>query len=64
MKIRIDTYFDITCASCAKSRSTDFEMGMETQKGRLLKLAYSEGWKCISKRTLCPDCVKKRQLIT
>ena len=32
MKIKIDTYFDISCCQCAKSRSTDYEQGMEVSK--------------------------------
>lgn len=61
MKIRLDTYYDVTCDSCARSRSTDFEMGMETEKSILAKRAYSEGWKCIIGKTLCPECVRKKR---
>lgn len=61
MKIRLDTYFDVTCGACARSRSTDFEKGMATCKGRLSKMAYAEGWKCISGKTLCPDCTRKHR---
>ncbi len=59
MKIKIDTYFDVTCTQCAKSRSTDYEQGMETSKSILSKLAYSEGWKCLNGKTLCPICARK-----
>lgn len=59
MKIHIETYFDVTCSECGKSRSTDFEFGMETSKSRLSRLAYSEGWKCKGGKTLCPICAKK-----
>jgi hypothetical protein len=61
MKIKIDTYFDISCCQCAKSRSTDYEQGMEVSKSKLSKLAYLEGWKCINGKTLCPVCVKKEK---
>ena len=57
MKIRIDTYYDITCDCCSRSWSTDFNandrkmnrndeggMGMETNKQRLSRLAYASGW--------------------
>ena len=57
-KIHIDTYYDITCRECGRSRSTDFQMGMEMSKARLNKLAYSEGWKCKANRTLCPECAE------
>ena len=57
-KIHIDTYYDLTCQECGKSRSTDYQMGMEMSKARLSKLAYLEGWKCKSNRTLCPECAK------
>lgn len=57
-KIHIDTYYDLTCQECGKSRSTDFQMGMEMSKARLSKLAYSEGWKCKEGKTVCPDCAK------
>lgn len=56
MKIRIDTYYDITCDSCGRSWSTDFNanngqmddggMGMATSKQWLSKVAYKSGWKC------------------
>ena len=57
-RIQIDTYYDITCNHCGKSRSTDFQMGMEMSKSRLSKLAYNEGWKCKNEITLCPECAK------
>ena len=57
-KIHIDTYYDITCQECGRSRSTDFQRGMEMSKARLSKLAYSEGWKCKANRTLCPECAE------
>ena len=69
MKIRIDTYFDITCDSCGNSWSTDFNyntrqmydggMGMATNKQELRNLAYRSGWKCRKGKTLCPKCVVK-----
>lgn len=72
MKIRIDTYYDITCDECCRSWSTDFNaneqkmnrndeggMGMETDKQRLSRIAYASGWKCKNGKTLCPECVKK-----
>lgn len=74
MKIRIDTYYDITCDCCGRSWSTDFNvnegrmsrfrdggMGMEMDKKLLSKMAYSSGWKCKAGRTLCPDCLKDRR---
>ena len=57
----IDTYYDLTCSCCAKSRSTDFEMGMETQKARLVKYARAEGWRCIQNKLFCPDCAPKEK---
>lgn len=69
MKIRIDTYYDITCDSCGRSWSTDFNanngqmddggMGMATSKQWLSKVAYKSGWKCRKGKTLCPECVTK-----
>lgn len=72
MKIRIDTYYDITCDHCSRSWSTDFNaneqkmnrndeggMGMETNKQRLSRLAYASGWKCKNGKTLCPECAEK-----
>lgn len=57
-KIKIDTYYDITCDRCGKSRSTDYNLGMLTCKKELQKYAYAEGWKCKNGVTMCPDCVK------
>lgn len=61
MKIKIDTYFDVTCSHCGRSRSTDFERGMETKKTVLSKLAYREGWKCIQGNTYCPECALRKK---
>lgn len=72
MKIRIDTYYDLTCDECSRSWSTDFNandrkmnrndedgMGMETNKQRLTRLAYASGWKYKRGKTLCPECAEK-----
>jgi len=72
MKIRIDTYFDLTCDNCSRSWSTDFDcriqkmdpnggggMGMATDKQWLRKQANSHGWKNRAGKTLCPECLKK-----
>ncbi len=72
MKIRIDTYYDLTCDECSRSWSTDFNaneqrmnrnddggMGMETNKQRLSRLAYASGWKCKRGKTLCPECAER-----
>ena len=69
MKIRIDTYYDITCDKCGRSWSTDFSyndramtaagMGMWQNKALLLKAAYKSGWKYRKGATLCPDCLKR-----
>lgn len=58
-KIQIDTWYDVTCHCCARSRSSDFEKGMATSKTVLSKLAYREGWKSRNGVTLCPDCSLK-----
>ena len=70
MKIRIDTYYDITCDSCGRSWSTDFNanngqingggMGMATNKQWLGRVAYKSGWKCRKGKTLCPERVTKK----
>lgn len=70
-KIKIDTYYNITCDNCFRSWSTDFNlntgsmnesgMGMATNKANLSRMAYSSGWKCIRGRTLCPHCVKNQK---
>lgn len=70
MKIRIDTYYDLTCDHCGCSWSTDFNvndggmnkyggMGMATSKKLLSKIAYKAGWKCRGGKTLCHECLKK-----
>lgn len=74
IKIRIDTYYDITCDECCRSWSTDFNardgkmnycgdggMGMARNKTILTKSAYASGWKYKSGKTLCPECVAKLQ---
>ena len=54
-----DTYYDVTCGECARSRSTDFEMGMEASKDVLRARASQEGWIRKDKKNICPDCARK-----
>lgn len=69
--LKIDKYFDITCAVCGFSRSTDYERGFETDAARLRKLAKAEGWKAVeaedtedgTEGTLCPSCAAKCKYI-
>lgn len=74
MKVRIDTYYDLTCDSCARSWSTDFRvddrrmdvngdggMGMARSKSHLSKAAYRAGWKCFRGRILCPECLERER---
>lgn len=58
MSLRIDRYYDLTCAACGKSRSTDYDMGMSMNKELCLKSAIQEGWKEIGGKTVCPECAK------
>lgn len=57
--MRIDTYLDITCEACGRSRSTGFEKGMieGNDKKKFEMLAKSEGWGEKSTMTLCPKCL-------
>jgi len=70
-KIRIDTYYDLTCDNCARSWSTDFDyvskkmnqlnvggMGMAMDRNSLYHMAYKAGWKCRKGKTLCPECLQ------
>lgn len=60
--MKIDTYYDITCCRCARSRSTDFEKGMHHNKTALRKFAKAEGWgrDRETNNPICPDCMKGR----
>ena len=62
LKIKIDTYYDITCQNCGFSRSTDFGKGFDMNKQRITRLAYEEGWKCKNGQTLCPECVNRKKV--
>ena len=42
--MKVDTYYDITCCRCARSRSTDFELGMCQSEKTLRFYAKAEGW--------------------
>lgn len=57
--MKADRYYDVTCCRCGRSRSTDFEKGMEQGREYLLKVAKREGWKedKTSGRPVCPLCV-------
>lgn len=72
MKIRVDTYYDLTCDGCCCTWSADFDaknrcmggwgnvgMGMYQNKKLLVEHAYATGWKCRGGRTLCPECAAK-----
>lgn len=56
--MKIDAYYDITCCHCGRSRSSDFEKGMEISKNLLRRVAAKEGWMTDkeTKRPVCPDC--------
>lgn len=56
--MKIDVYYDITCAHCGRSRSTDFYKGMVNQKEHLRKAAQKEGWgqEKKTKLPICPIC--------
>lgn len=41
------------------NRNDDGGMGMETNKQRLSRLAYTSGWKCKRGKTLCPECAER-----
>lgn len=68
MKLKVDTYYDLTCGNCGRSWSTDFDeasktmngcgMGMETNIKRLFQRAYASGWKFHNGSNCCPDCMK------
>ena len=58
MSLRIDRYYDLTCDSCGRSRSTDFDMGMSMNKESCLKCATNEGWREVNGKTVCPECAK------
>lgn len=70
-KLRIDTYYDLTCDDCARSWSTDFNgseqrmgsggMGMAQNRAELDRLARRTGWRCLGGRTLCPECWKREK---
>lgn len=59
--MKIDVYYDVTCCHCAKSRSTDFEMGMSYSRHHIQRAARREGWGS-DKDTgapICPDCMSR-----
>ena len=72
MKIRIDTYYDITCDCCSRSWSTDFnandrkmnrndEGGMKKPQQPLSSPSYFSWGKIKNGKTLCPECVGKEK---
>ncbi len=59
--LKIDTYYDITCTCCGRSRSTDFDKGMWMfEKPILRKAAEKEGWKFKNGLNLCPICARQK----
>lgn len=60
--LKIETWYDIRCDKCGLYRSTDFGWGSGTDKKALRKYAKSEGWRCVSGETLCPNCVKEKNM--
>lgn len=59
--MKVDRYMDISCCRCAKSRSTDYGMGMwpGTKASVLVAAARKEGWGMDKETSLpvCPECM-------
>ena len=58
-RLRVDTWYDISCDRCGLIRSTDFGMGMSDNIRLLRAEAKHEGWRCIDGKNTCPNCYKR-----
>lgn len=53
-----DTYYDITCAHCSRTRSVDFGKGKWSSGApyNFEMQIHSEGWRVIDGKNVCPHC--------
>ena len=54
--LKVTAYYDVTCALCARSLSTDFKKGMAPSAKEARKWAEEIGFQNISGRNVCPIC--------
>ena len=55
-EFKLDTYYDLTCEYCGRTRSKDFNCGTNPNKEDLLRNAAEDGWKIIDGKNTCPIC--------
>lgn len=54
--LKVRAYYDVTCAICARSLSTDFKKGMAPSAKEARKWAEEIGFQYIARRNVCPIC--------
>ena len=57
-EFKLDTYYDLTCAQCDRTRSRDFHTGVNSDKVQMIKNAEDEGWRVIEGKNFCPICAR------
>lgn len=60
-RLRFDVYYDVHCDGCGKRRSDGLLSGVTRTRGSVRRAAKEEGWRYIDGKTLCPECVAKRE---
>lgn len=51
-----ETYYDIKCDHCSRTRSEDYGKGKHGNKYDLTKQATAEGWRVVDDKNVCPIC--------
>jgi hypothetical protein len=54
----LDKYYDLTCEHCSRTRSESYAKGKHHDKHDLVKQAYTEGWRVVDDKNVCPICHK------
>lgn len=64
MKIKTDTYYDVTCHACSHHMSTDYGLGMAPTQKEARAWAKDIGFINYDGRNFCPECVKRLHIKT
>lgn len=64
-EFKLDTYYDITCEHCSRTRSRGFSCGIGiTSQAELIEKALEDGWKIIDGKNACPICARVHDVDT
>lgn len=59
--MRVERWYDISCESCGRYLSTDFDAGMFRSRQRAILAARENGFKTEAGKNICPICIRKNK---